>query len=53
MADDSDKPVRFPVVVVVGNTRVEVILTLRPGTAVTVESTKTTAVTQERPVPKL
>jgi hypothetical protein len=44
MPDDDDKPapVRFPVVVEVNRVKVEVILLLKPGTVVSVASTKTT-----------
>jgi hypothetical protein len=44
MPDDDAKPepVRFPVVVEVNHVKVEVVLLLRPGTAVTVAETKTT-----------
>jgi hypothetical protein len=46
---DEQKPVRFPVVVEVNRVKVEVTLLLKPGTAVTVEGTKTTT---ERELPK-
>jgi hypothetical protein len=36
------KPVRFPVVVEVNGVKVEIVLLLKPGTAVTVAETKTT-----------
>jgi hypothetical protein len=44
MVDDDAKaePVRFPVVVEVNRVKVEVVLLLRPGTAVSVEGTKVT-----------
>ena len=45
MPDDpkpEPQPVRFPVVVNVNGVKVEVVLLLKPGTAVTVEGTKTT-----------
>ncbi|MGD0420202.1 MAG: hypothetical protein ABSA68_11605 [Xanthobacteraceae bacterium] len=40
--DDKPEPVPFTVDVTVDKTRVTVTLLLRPGTAVTVEETKTT-----------
>ncbi len=44
MPDDATpEPVRFPVVVEVNRVKVEVVLLLKPGTAVSVASTKTTA----------
>lgn len=42
MADTQPEQVRFPVTVTVDGVRVEVVLMLRPGTAVTVAGTKTT-----------
>lgn len=41
--DDKPEPVRFPVVVEVNRVKVEVVLLLKPGTAVSVERTKVTA----------
>jgi hypothetical protein len=40
--DDKPEPVKFPVVVEVNGVKVEVVLLLKPGTAVTVAETKTT-----------
>jgi len=54
MADDAnakpDGPVRFPVVVEVNRVKVEVVLLLKPGTAVTVKETNVT--TEPNPPPE-
>ncbi len=42
MPDTSPDQIKFPVVVVVDNVRVEVVLLLKPGTVVSVAETKTT-----------
>jgi hypothetical protein len=48
MADAKPEPIKFPVVVEVNGVKVEVVLLLKPGTAVTVEGTKTATDPQPR-----
>jgi hypothetical protein len=47
---DKPEPIKFPVTVTVNNVKVEVVLLLKPGTVVSVASTKTTTA-PEPPTP--
>jgi len=46
--DDKPAPIEFPVVVTVNRVKVEVVLMLRPGVAVTVKETNVT--TEPKPL---